>query len=77
MNENDCCGMGSSGHCICPKCQARTFESVNLPLQGKLLTFTVIRVAPPLVISEGEVDELVDTAARVLDLTAEALRRDG
>jgi putrescine aminotransferase len=34
-------------------------------------------VAPPLVISEGEVDELVDTAARVLDLTADALRRDG
>ena len=23
MNENDCCGMGSSGHCICPKCQTK------------------------------------------------------
>lgn len=34
-------------------------------------------VAPPLVISEREVDELVDTAARVLDLTADSLRRDG
>jgi len=34
-------------------------------------------VAPPLVISHAEVDELVDKAARVLDLTAESLRRDG
>jgi uncharacterized OB-fold protein len=31
---------------ICPVCQARTFEQVTLPLEGKLLTFTVIRVAP-------------------------------
>ena len=34
-------------------------------------------VAPPLVISESQVDELIGIAARVLDLTAEALRRDG
>ena len=31
-------------------------------------------VAPPLVISEGEVDELVRLARRVLDLTLDKLR---
>jgi len=31
---------------ICPACQGREFETVNLPLEGKLLTYTVIRVAP-------------------------------
>jgi putrescine aminotransferase len=34
-------------------------------------------IAPPLVISHAEVDELIETAARVLDLTAASLRRDG
>ena len=24
MNKDDCCGMGSGGRCICPKCQATT-----------------------------------------------------
>jgi len=34
-------------------------------------------VAPPLVISRAEVDELVAIAGRVLDRTAGALARDG
>jgi len=31
---------------ICPVCQSRTFEDIKLPLSGKILTYTVIRVAP-------------------------------
>jgi uncharacterized OB-fold protein len=31
---------------ICPKCRGREFEMVKLAREGKLLTHTVIRVAP-------------------------------
>lgn len=31
---------------ICPECGAREFETIILPDTGKLLTYTVIRVAP-------------------------------
>ncbi len=32
---------------ICDGCGGREFEAVDLPRQGKLLTWTVIHVAPP------------------------------
>ena len=31
---------------ICDKCKAREFETINLNREGKIATFTVIRVAP-------------------------------
>ena len=31
---------------VCSECNGREFETVTLPDKGKLLTFTVIRVAP-------------------------------
>lgn len=31
---------------VCPECQAREFEPVSLPREGKIVTYTVIRVAP-------------------------------
>jgi len=31
---------------ICPACRAREFETIVLPNEGTLVTFTVIRVAP-------------------------------
>ena len=31
---------------ICPKCRAREFETEVLPRDGKILTFTVVRVPP-------------------------------
>lgn len=31
---------------ICPNCKERSFETVQLEREGKLLTFTIIRVAP-------------------------------
>ncbi|HGY55702.1 MAG TPA: Zn-ribbon domain-containing OB-fold protein [Caldithrix abyssi] len=31
---------------ICPSCKERSFETVQLEREGKLLTFTIIRVAP-------------------------------
>ena len=32
---------------ICDACQGRDFENVTLPREGKVLTWTVIHVAPP------------------------------
>lgn len=32
---------------ICNECKGREFETVELPRDGKLLTYTVIHVAPP------------------------------
>jgi hypothetical protein len=29
---------------ICPKCKGRAFESVRLPKEGKILTYTVIHI---------------------------------
>jgi len=31
---------------VCPQCGARTFETVVLPREGKVLTYTVVRVPP-------------------------------
>ena len=31
---------------ICPECRGTTFESVVLPREGKVLTYTVVRVPP-------------------------------
>ena len=31
---------------VCPKCSARTFETVVLPREGKVVTYTVVRVPP-------------------------------
>ncbi len=31
---------------VCPACKARTFETVALPREGKVVTFTVVRVPP-------------------------------
>jgi uncharacterized OB-fold protein len=31
---------------ICDECKGREFEKVNLSKEGKILTYTIIRVAP-------------------------------
>jgi uncharacterized OB-fold protein len=31
---------------VCPQCHGRTFEQVTLPRNGKVLTYTVVRVPP-------------------------------
>ncbi|NIV03889.1 transcriptional regulator, partial [Candidatus Saccharibacteria bacterium] len=31
---------------MCPACQSRNFENVTLQRQGKLVTYTIIRVPP-------------------------------
>jgi hypothetical protein len=31
---------------ICPECKGRAFETVALPLDGKVLTYTVVHVGP-------------------------------
>jgi len=31
---------------VCPVCRCRTFEKVTLPREGKVVTFTVVRVPP-------------------------------
>jgi len=31
---------------VCPACRCRTFETVTLPREGKVVTFTAVRVPP-------------------------------
>lgn len=31
---------------VCPKCKGREFETIKLSDEGKILTYTIIRVAP-------------------------------
>ena len=31
---------------VCPKCKSKNFETVQLSREGKILTFTIIRVGP-------------------------------
>jgi uncharacterized OB-fold protein len=31
---------------VCDKCKSREFETINLSREGKVVTFTIIRVAP-------------------------------
>jgi hypothetical protein len=66
---------------ICPSCQGRTFERVKLPLKGKLLTYTIIRVPPqefvdeaPYAIGIVELEKGVKITAQITDLPHDEIR---
>ena len=49
LEAKKCRGCGATyfpPRLICANCKSKDFEEVKLPDQGKLLTFTTIRVAP-------------------------------
>ena len=59
---------------VCPKCKSKTFETVQLSREGKILTFTIIRVGPdkfsketPYVVAIIELNDGVRLTAQVAD----------
>ncbi len=59
---------------VCPKCKSKSFETVNLSREGKILTFTIIRVGPekfskeiPYVVAIIELNDGVRLTAQVAD----------
>ncbi len=69
------------GRLICPVCGNRTFDKVILPDTGKLLTFSVIRVAPtqfsdeaPYAIGIAELTNGVRLFAQISDCDVDSLK---
>jgi hypothetical protein len=66
---------------VCPECGAQEFETVRLSGKGKLLTFTIIRVAPegfgdlaPYAVGIVELEEGIRVMGQVVDCDPEALK---
>lgn len=59
---------------VCPKCKSKNFETVQLSREGKILTFTIIRVGPdkfsketPYVVAIIELSDGVRLTAQITD----------
>ncbi len=59
---------------VCPKCKSKNFETVQLSREGKILTFTIIRVGPdkfsketPYVVAIIELNDGVRLTAQITD----------
>ncbi len=59
---------------ICPECKNREFEDTKLADRGKILTYTVIRVAPqqfvdqaPFAVGIAELDDGVKLTGQIVD----------
>lgn len=69
------CGfVGFPPRVVCPQCGSREFEKTKLAGSGKLLTYTIIRVAPqqfedqaPYAVGIAELDDGVRLTAQVVD----------
>jgi uncharacterized OB-fold protein len=66
---------------ICPECGHREFEKVVLPDTGKLLTYSIIRVAPsqftdqaPYAVGIAELDNGVKLLAQVADCDVDDIK---
>ena len=66
---------------VCPKCGAVEFETVNLSGKGKLVTFTIIRVAPegftdqaPYAVGIVELSEGIRVMGQITDCDPETLK---
>jgi scaffold protein (connect acetoacetyl-CoA thiolase and HMG-CoA synthase) len=65
---------------VCPSCHGDSFETITLSGEGKLVTWTVIHVAPgdfavqaPYVVGIVELDEGVRLTAQIVDCNVEEL----
>jgi uncharacterized OB-fold protein len=65
---------------VCPACGGRTFQPVRLAESGRLLTYTIIRVAPagfedqsPYALGIAELEDGVKLTAQVVDCDFAAL----
>ncbi len=68
---------------ICPSCKSRQFDKVNLKPEGKILSYTIIRIAPsqfvdqaPYALAIIELDDGVRIMAQVADCNLEKLAID-
>jgi uncharacterized OB-fold protein len=66
---------------ICPGCKAREFETIILADKGKIMTYTIIRVAPqpfvdqaPYAVGIVELDDGVRLTAQIVDFNFEDLK---
>jgi uncharacterized OB-fold protein len=66
---------------ICPRCGSRAFAKTKLAESGKILTFTIIRVAPhqyvdqaPYAVGIAEQDDGVKLTAQIVDCPFEDLK---
>ena len=66
---------------VCPKCKTTKFRTINLKDQGKLLTYTVIRVASdkfsketPFAVGIVEVSDGVRLTTQIADADVEKLK---
>lgn len=66
---------------VCPGCGGRAFSKTKLAESGKLLTYTIIRVAPhqytdqaPYAVGIAEMDDGVKLTAQVVDCPFEDLK---
>lgn len=66
---------------VCPRCGSRKFAATKLAEAGKLLTYTIIRVAPgpfcdqsPYAVGIAELDDGVRLTAQVVDCDFDALK---
>ena len=56
---------------LCDECKGREFEKVNLPKEGKILTYTIIRVAP------SQCTDQAPYAMGIVELSAGSTGKDG
>jgi uncharacterized OB-fold protein len=63
---------------ICPKCKSKSFNKINLSSEGKILTFTIIKVGPdkfsketPYVVAIIETKDGARLTAQVADCDVE------
>jgi uncharacterized OB-fold protein len=68
---------------ICPSCRSRQFDKVNLKPEGKVLSYTIIRVAPsqfvdqaPYAVGIIELDDGARIMAQITDCDLEKLAID-
>jgi uncharacterized OB-fold protein len=66
---------------ICPECKGREFEDTKLAEKGKILTYTIIRVAPhqfvdqaPFAVGIAELDDGVKLTGQIVDCDFEDLK---
>ena len=66
---------------VCDKCKNRQFEQITLPDQGKLVTFTIIRVAPsgfedqaPYAVGIVEIMDGLRFTTQVVDIPLEKIK---
>jgi len=68
---------------VCPGCKAREFEPITLADRGKILTYTIIRVAPqpfvdqaPYAVGIVELDDGVRLTGQIVDFNFEDLKTE-